>query len=116
MLAFPMCDFSMIKDVPKMYQHCKETEDKDLTVLDFITDHLIDVDCFFESDDKNDEPKSHQSNSNHQPTCTVQLASQTQAILIEKQVFVEITTSINAHYLNNYSFTHLFCVFRPPIS
>ena len=46
-IAFPMCDFSMIADLPEMYQHCKETEDKDLTAIEFLTDHVVDFDIFF---------------------------------------------------------------------
>ena len=115
MIAFPMCDFSMVKDIPQMFQHCKETEDKDLTAFDFITEHLIDFDCIFDNHDKGNEQKSHQPNTNHQPTYSVQLATPPQVVLAEKQVFVEIATSINANYLNDYSFTHSFCVFRPPI-
>ena len=42
-----------------MYQHCKATEDKDMTPLDFITDHLINIDGIFDKHDNGDEQKPH---------------------------------------------------------
>ena len=43
-LCLPMGDFSALQDLPEMYQHCQATEDKDMTPLDFVTDHLINID------------------------------------------------------------------------
>ena len=116
MFAFPMCDFSMVKDIPQMYQHCKATEDKDLTAFDFITDHLIDFDCIFDSHDENNEQKSHQSNINHRLTFTVQLnTTPTTIVIVQKQAIAIAKNTPNFFYSNNYSFTHSLCVFRPPI-
>ena len=44
----PMSNFSILSNLPKMYEHCKETEDKDMTVIDFITDHLLNIDSVFD--------------------------------------------------------------------
>ena len=55
----PMGDFSSITDLPAMYRNCKATEDKDMTPLDFITDHLVDIDCIFDAHENGDEQKPH---------------------------------------------------------
>jgi hypothetical protein len=57
--CLPMGDFAMIKDLPQMYRHCKATEDKDLTPIDFITDHLINIDGIFDKHENGDEQKPH---------------------------------------------------------
>lgn len=57
--CLPQGDFSTIQDLPEMYAHCKATEDKDMTVFDFVTDHLINVDCLFDKHEKNDPQKPH---------------------------------------------------------
>ena len=52
-------DFCSLTDMPAMYLHCKATEDKDLTPLDFITDHLLDLDCIIDQHDNGDPQKPH---------------------------------------------------------
>lgn len=59
-LCLPMGDFSILPNLPKMYQHCKATEDSDMTPLDFVTDHLINVDGIFDNHDNGDNQKPHQ--------------------------------------------------------
>lgn len=51
--------------LPEMYRHCKATEDKDMTPIDFITDHLINIDCMFDNHKNGDEQKPHQPLQNH---------------------------------------------------
>lgn len=58
-LLLPMGDFSAIVDLPAMYNHCKATEDKDLGPLDFITDHLINIDGLFDDHAHGDPQKPH---------------------------------------------------------
>ena len=49
-----------------MYAHCKTTEDKDLSVLDFISDHLINIDGLFDAHNNGDHQKPHKPfNFNH---------------------------------------------------
>jgi hypothetical protein len=55
----PQGDFAVIVNLPNMYEHCKATEDKDMTPFDFITDHLINIDGVFDHHDHNDEQKPH---------------------------------------------------------
>ncbi|OJW81790.1 MAG: hypothetical protein BGO69_14890 [Bacteroidetes bacterium 46-16] len=62
-----MGNFSMLKALPDMYRICKATEDKDMSPLDFITDHLINIDGLFDKHTNGDEQKPHQnSQSMHQ--------------------------------------------------
>ena len=58
-LILPMGDFSTIAEIPAMYQHCKVTEDKDLTAFDFITDHLVNIDGLFDDHAHGDPQKPH---------------------------------------------------------
>ncbi|MBS1537858.1 MAG: hypothetical protein JST20_08935 [Bacteroidetes bacterium] len=58
-LCLPKGDFSALKDLPEMYRHCKYNEDKDMTPLDFITDHVINVDGIFDKHDNGDRQKPH---------------------------------------------------------
>lgn len=71
-LLLPNSDFSILPDLPAMYQHCKETEDIDMTPFDFITDHLLNIDCLFDAHDNDDEQKSHQPFPLHEQTFQIQ--------------------------------------------
>ena len=51
-----------------MYKHCKSTEDKDMTPLDFITDHLINIDGIFDKHDNEDEQKPQELRLNKRYT------------------------------------------------
>ena len=57
--CLPQGNFASIQDLPNMYRHCKATEDKDMTILDFITDHLINIDGLFDKHNDGDEQKPH---------------------------------------------------------
>jgi hypothetical protein len=67
-VILPSGDFSMLPQLPEMYAHCKANEDKDMNVLDFITDHLLNWDMVFDQHTQ-DEQKPHQQNFH--PTLTV---------------------------------------------
>jgi hypothetical protein len=43
-LLLPQGDFSTLPDIPKMYAHCRDTEDPDMNALDFLTGHLLSMD------------------------------------------------------------------------
>jgi hypothetical protein len=58
----PNGDFSILKDIPNMYHHCKLNEDKDMTFIDFITDHLINIDGCLDKHDHGDQQKPHKYN------------------------------------------------------
>jgi hypothetical protein len=52
-------NFSYLQELPLLYDHCQETEDKDMNALDFITDHLLNIDGLFDNHDQGDEQKPH---------------------------------------------------------
>ena len=58
-ITLPLSNFDLIAQLPQMYKHCKATEDKDMNFFDFITDHLINVDCIFDKHDNGDHQKPH---------------------------------------------------------
>lgn len=63
-LFLPLGDFSIIRDLPDMYHHCRSTEDADLTVFEFFTEHISPlgqlVDCMgYDDHEDGDGDKPH---------------------------------------------------------
>jgi len=58
-LCLPEGDFSLLTQLPALYQHCKATEDPDMKFIDFITDHLINIDVIFDKHLAGDDQKPH---------------------------------------------------------
>ena len=58
-----MGDFSTLVHLPDMYSHCKETEDPDLNLADFVGEHLMNLDMIFEAhpSEEEDDDKPHQA-------------------------------------------------------
>ncbi|MBW7886767.1 MAG: hypothetical protein H3C35_00220 [Bacteroidetes bacterium] len=56
----PFGDFTSLANLPEWYSHCKAAEDADMTPIDFITDHLINIDGLFDKHDNGDHQKPHQ--------------------------------------------------------
>lgn len=111
-----MCDFSMIKDLPEMYKHCKATEDPDLTLLDFFTEHLVDFDKIFENEEHEKGEKPHQTQMHHSLSCYVEVVTP-QATFIEKKSKCHIPVQKKyCNYQNNYSFTYNTDILHPPIA
>jgi hypothetical protein len=54
-VLLPQGDFAALAELPNMYRHCQTTEDPDMTVLDFITEHLLNLDGGAEDKDDIDE-------------------------------------------------------------
>lgn len=108
-----MADFSVLADLPQMYRHCKATEDKDMNVVDFITDHLINIDGAFDAHDSGDEQKPH---SPFQFNNTLQ-----QVLFIVFPSFVsfseaEMKVQTTFYAFENFYYSDFFSkVFRPPI-
>jgi hypothetical protein len=63
--CLPMGDFAFLQEIPEMYSRCKATEDKDISPLDFVTDHLLNIDGIFDKHDHGDEQKPHQPFVSH---------------------------------------------------
>lgn len=59
-ILLPQGNFDTITQLPEMYRHCRATEDRDMDLLDFITDHLLDIDSHFDPHGEGDDQKSHQ--------------------------------------------------------
>jgi hypothetical protein len=51
----PQGDFSVLSQLPAMYQHCQRTEDPAMNLADFITDHLLNLDEVFNESEEADE-------------------------------------------------------------
>lgn len=111
--CLPQGDFSVIADLPKMYQHCKATEDKDMTPFDFIKDHLMNIDGLFDKHEDGDDQKPHSPIQFHN--------QHTQTIFVIQQFKGSFTKPIA--FKNNFPiYTECFyysdytpSVFRPPI-
>lgn len=114
----PLGDFSAIKDLPDMYRHCRDTEDKDLTIWEFFTEHVSGIGTLIEGVEHEDEPdedgdKPHVPISVHYQQ-QIQVAQQLLETRIEKPLAVDktplppYTASI---YISGYSAS----VFRPPM-
>ena len=67
-IFLPKSDFSTLADLPEMYRNCKTTEDKDMTLVDFVTDHLVNIDSFFDKYSNGDEQKPHSPKHIHHYT------------------------------------------------
>lgn len=96
-----------------MYEHCKKTEDKDMTAFDFITDHLLNIDGIFDKHDNGDEQKPHSPvQYNHTQTLTNFITQKIAISVIKpnssKSKFPIYTDNF---YLSDYCPS----VFRPPI-
>lgn len=113
-LLLPLGDFSVLNDIPQMYQHCKATEDKDMSPFDFITDHLINIDCLFDKHDNGDNQKPHAPfQFKHQQIVNYFLSNES-IIIINKSI---IQSKLKPVYLENiYCSNFLSCIFHPPIA
>ena len=55
----PLGDLSAIEFIPQWYAQCKATEDHDMTFVDFITDHLINLDQVTDAHGDGDHQRPH---------------------------------------------------------
>lgn len=111
-LLLPQGDFAALPDLPRMYAHCRETEDHDLTIADFIEEHLLMMDDLMgELPEPQDKP--HQPVQFHHIYAPVTIA-------VRQNFNVEVPSLalakhqapiIDDVYLSDYPAS----VFRPPI-
>lgn len=112
---FPMCDFSVIQDFPKIYQHCKTTEDPNLSIIDFFTEHVVDIDKFLDEKESDQNEKPHQNHIHHISNSFVQVIT-TQPTIIAKQIpYHHLAEKKYFKYFNNYSFIFNGEILHPPI-
>ncbi|MFM2225480.1 MAG: hypothetical protein RJA07_1682 [Bacteroidota bacterium] len=111
-LCLPMGDYSMLADLPKMYQHCKATEDAELDVFDFITDHLLNFDTVFEIHEDGEKP--HQTNPiNH----SIQQLNFHTPVLFFSFSIKKSVPIVQSIFIDNFTTTDfLIKIFRPPIA
>lgn len=110
-----MGDFSMLKNLPEMYKHCKTDEDKDMTPLDFVTDHLLNIDGLFDK---------HENGDGQKPHTPMHLHHSTHIVAFQPFVSFEFGDKTSHHlepkllstYFHNFTKSdYIFKVFRPPI-
>jgi len=111
--CLPRGDFSAIMDLPEMYRHCKANEDKDMTPLDFITDHLVNVDGLFDKHNNGDEQKPHSPVQCHCMHDQVTFLIQSFRVLFTVPVLFKNIIPISKGCF--YSSDYIAFVFRPPV-
>lgn len=112
-LLLPEGDFATLQDLPKMYAHCKASEDHDLTIPDFIEEHLLMLDDLM-GEKPEPEDKPHQPLQFHHIYVPVCLALRNTFKVAELPVFNEVSRPVyrDESYLADYA----GAVFRPPIA
>jgi hypothetical protein len=107
-----MGDFSLLTDLPEMYRHCKATEDKDMTAIDFITDHLVNIDELFDNHQNGDEQKPHQPiQNNHHGLTTASFISEFTFSITQFQPTIEKPLFSSVNFFRSDYFSKIF---RPP--
>lgn len=112
-LLLPGGHFELLKELPEMYRHCKATEDKDLTPLDFVKDHLTCFDALVDSHPPGDEQRPHS------PPRSVDNSVMVQSFLhIDRHELCPPGTGVRVGFVDRvelYEHHHSVSVFRPPI-
>jgi len=113
-MFLPEGDFSTLPDMPKMYAHCKAQEDVDMDLVDFVTEHLLEVNGIFGQDIPEPGDKPHQPIQFHHQFVQISIVAR-QVKLEFQQVVVQgnqLTALADEVFLSGYTAS----VFRPPIS
>ena len=112
-----MGDFAMLKDLPEMFRHCKATEDKDLNVFEFLTEHVSPIGQLIEGAEHEQEEDGDKP---HEPIQSIN-CGQTIAFVISQFAF-SITQfyhiDVKQHPIHNDTFfpsDYISKIFRPPI-
>jgi hypothetical protein len=113
-LLLPQGDFAALADLPRMYQHCKDTEDPDMDIPDFIVEHLMQID-----DDMGEAEDSDKGERPHQPVQFNHLSAPVSITVRQVAIKIVLPTTdkrdkliiSNDVYLSDYPAS----VFRPPI-
>ncbi len=113
-LILPMGDFAILIDLPEMYAQCKTNEDVDMTVIDFFTDHIINIDGIFDKHNNGDKQKPHQPIKHHNITQKTIIFKNYNAIKVSPYFVLKSEPAIP---IMNYAGTdYTKNIFRPPIS
>ena len=111
LVCVPEGDFSLLSQLPTLYHHCKETEDIDMNFIDFITDHLINIDGIFDKHLPGDNQKPHQPFQFHNVHEFVYVASYIQTNLTTP---VHQLKKSDPSSNNSFHSDFLAYVFHPP--
>uniref|UniRef100_UPI0040480F69 hypothetical protein n=1 Tax=Mariniflexile sp. TaxID=1979402 RepID=UPI0040480F69 len=115
-IVFPMSDFGLMGDMPRLYENCKDLEDKDMTVVDFFTDHLLNFDCMIDDHQNGDSQKPHKPIKHN----NYQLLSR----VLPEHPYIEIGNESPIRYSDTTIFDYgdilysnhvIFSIFHPPI-
>ncbi len=116
LVFFPMADFSYMKDMSAMHEHCSH-EEHDLTFHDFISEHLF---CFgatleiIEGDFEDEGELPHQSSFSHTPDIVFTLLP----VNISASFNIQYNSNCKSYIVTNNSIVfkgYLSEVFRPPL-
>ena len=112
-LLLPGGNFSVLREIPAMYAHCKATEDKDLTPLDFITDHLTCFDALTDTHPPGDEQRSHTPPPDVRGNMPSLIEAHTSTAHLSAPISCSTLELLERPDLYRHSHSQL--VFRPPI-
>ena len=114
-----MGDFSALVHLPDMYSHCKETEDPDLNLVDFVGEHLMNMDMIFEAheSEEDDDDKPHQAVFFVTHNQVIPLTEKITAFEFKNNIpFVSCFEIESIGFKNQiYLYNPKFSIFRPPI-
>jgi len=111
-VCIPEADFSLLDQLPAMYYHCKATEEPDMNLIDFITDHLININGILDKHLPGDNQKPHQPFQFHNLQHSNTFIHTALQMDIAEPVF-----QINNFKLpgnKNFHSSYITCIFHPP--
>ena len=112
--CLPMGNFAALQDLPEMYRHCKATEHHDMTQLDFVTDHLLNIDGIFDDHGNGDEQKPHQPfQAQHNGQIIISFVAYFSLTLVN---FDFVTEKLPQYADNFFPSEYVAKIFRPPIA
>ena len=117
-LILPGGDFSVLPKLPSMYQQCGKTH-PDMNAFDFVTDHLMNIDGFFDSHASGDPQRPHepfpfQKQAHAFIPCIVPSADCVITKITGSNKI--ISKNIFPSHINRYNFDFINGVFHPPIA
>ena len=110
-VCLPEGDFSLLAQLPALYRNCKATEDPDMNWIDFITDHLINIDCIFDKHLPGDDQKPHQPFQFHNLQQVTYLVSFPQCNVAKPMLEIN---DVNRLRNSNFHSEYTAYIFHPP--
>ncbi len=113
-VCLPSGNFACGSDLAGIYRHCKAHEDKDMTPLDFVSDHLVNIDGIFDKHCGGDQQKPHLPVLFHHHI--------SQSIILIQSFFnfsvkpIALLKKVTLHSEALYKTGHCYKFFHPPVS